>query len=118
MGRRAILIGALALSCGCKTPPRQCPAGGSGSEAVSAILAQAKQADYDGKYELALDITAQVTRFRGDPEEAKAWAIRGSTFYLMGNKGRAKDAWKRAFEIDPCMTEIPELIKKLDSEKR
>ena len=41
-----------------------------------------------------------VLRYRGDPDEAMAWAIRGSTFYLMGKNGKAKAAWKRAYAID------------------
>jgi hypothetical protein len=34
----------------------------------------------------------------------------------MGNKSKARSAWKRAFEIDPCMSEIPEMIRKTESE--
>ena len=110
-----VVIAVLTLVCACKPPVRSCPAGGAPAAAPSAILAQAKQADYDGKYQLALDITAEMLKFRGDREEAQAWAVRGSTFYLMGNKSKAKSAWKRAYELDPCMKEIPELIKKVDA---
>lgn len=78
-------------------------------------MLQARQADLDGKYDEALELTNKVLKFRGDSDEALAWAIRGSTYYLMGNDKKALTCWKRALAIDPCMKEIPEMIKNLES---
>jgi tetratricopeptide (TPR) repeat protein len=110
----AVVLAVLYSVSACGTAPKECrPAPPSPD---SAILAQAKQADYDRQYQRALDITAEILRFPGDREEAKAWAVRGSTFYLMGNKSKARSAWKRAYEIDPCMKDIPDMIRKSESE--
>jgi hypothetical protein len=80
----------------------------------SAILTQAKQAVYDGKEQLAVDITSQMLQVTGDPEEAQVWAVRGSAYCRMGKKSKAKSCWERAYEIDPCMKDIPETIKHVD----
>ncbi len=113
-----ILVTALALTGACRTAPKQCKPSALPPKPPSAILTQAKEADYSAKYQLALDITSQMLKFPDDPEIAQVWAVRGSTYYLMGRKSKARSSWERAFEIDPCMKEIPELLKKLDSEPR
>lgn len=108
-------IAAAALAAACKTAAPRCQNPNEPPPALGPALTEARQADYDKNYDLALKKTGEVLRFRGDPEEAMAWAIRGSTFYLLGKNGKARAAWKRAYAIDPCMKEIPGLIERLES---
>ena len=74
-------------------------------------LAEAKQAMYDGKYQNALDRTEVAIGL--DPGSAASWEVRGSAFYTLGRLGEAKLAWTRAFELDPCLKEIPVFLEKI-----
>lgn len=113
--KTAALLVLLAAAAGCKSAAPRCENPDAPQPALTPILAEARKAAYDKDYDLALKKTGEVLRYRGDPDEAMAWAIRGSTFYLMGKSSKAKAAWKRAYAIDPCMKDIPGLIQKLEA---
>lgn len=109
------LLGLMILmTSACGLPPRKCENPSAPEAPLGPILQQAREADYAGKYDLALELTNKILRFRGDPDLAQAWAIRGSTYYLMGNKKKAKTCWARAYAIDPCIKDIQEMIKSLE----
>ena len=94
--------------------PKTCSGGPSPvSPQAAEPIAAAKQAMYDGKYQTALDRTDIAIGL--DPKSAAAWEVRGSAFYTLGRVGEAKLAWTRAFELDPCLKEIPAFLEKLKS---
>ncbi len=45
------------------------------------------------------------------PSSAQAYALKGSIYYKMGRKKEAKYAWKKAFKLDPSLTEVKESLK-------
>ena len=116
-GRKLGLVLLVPLASCVPLPPKQCVNPSQTEERLTPILAEARQAAYDKNYELALQKTGEVLRFRGDPDEGMAWAIRGSAFFLMGKKSKAKSAWKRAYRGDPCMKELPALLESLETLK-
>lgn len=71
----------------------------------------AKEAMYQGRYQTALDRTEIAIGL--DPKSAAAWELRGSAFYTLGRVGEAQLAWTRAYELDPCLKEIPTFLEKL-----
>ena len=98
-------------------PAQPRPCNGSPSPVNPKIeqpLSEAKQAMYAGKYQEALDRTDAAIDI--DPISAAAWEVRGSAFYTLGKAGEAKLAWTRAYELDPCLKEIPAFLEKLRSE--
>lgn len=59
----------------------------------------ARQAVYDGKYDLAIRRTQDVLDL--EPNNVTALEILGSAFFLMDEKRHARDVWKRVLELDP-----------------
>lgn len=99
---------------GAAPAPKTCSGGPNPvSPQAAEPVAAAKQAMYDGKYQTALDRTDIAIGL--DPKSAAAWEIRGSAFYTLGRVGEAKLAWTRAYELDPCLKEIPAFLEKLKS---
>ncbi len=45
------------------------------------------------------------------PASAQAYALKGSIYYKMGRKKEAEYAWKKAFKLDPSLTEVKESLK-------
>jgi len=87
--------------------PRVCPT----APVQDPKLNDAKQAMYDGKYQEALEKTEFV--IDADSANAKAWEIRGSAFYVLQKWSQARIAWTRAYELDPCLKDIPAYLEKI-----
>ncbi len=45
------------------------------------------------------------------PSSAQAYALKGSIYYKMGRKKEAKSSWKKAYRLDPSLTEVKESLK-------
>ncbi len=71
----------------------------------------ARQAIYDGKYDLAIRRTQDVLDLQ--PNNITALEIMGSAFFLMEDKAKAKAVWKRVLEIDPKNRAVAEFMKQI-----
>ncbi|MBI5242356.1 MAG: PorV/PorQ family protein [Elusimicrobia bacterium] len=78
---------------------------------VDQKLYDARQAIYDGKYDLAIRRTQDVLDL--EPNNITALEIMGSAFFMMEEKAKAKAVWKRVLEIDPTDKVVAEFLKRL-----
>jgi len=78
---------------------------------VEQKLYDARQAIYDGKYDLAIRRTQDVLDL--EPSNVTALEIMGSAFYLMEEKGKAKAVWKRVLEVDPKNRVVAEFMRQI-----
>ncbi len=67
---------------------------------------------YENKYDLAISESNEVLEIEKD--NITAYMRLGSAYYLMGNTGRAKDAWKKVFELNPDNRELSRYLDKVD----
>lgn len=79
-------------------PPRS---GVSGARwtLVDQKLHESLQAIYDGRYDVAITKCEQVLRI--DPSNVTAIGRMGAAFFLIGEKEKAINLWKRALELEP-----------------
>ncbi len=78
---------------------------------VDQKLYDARQAIYDGKYDLAVRRSQDILDL--EPANVTALEIMGSAFFLMEEKAKAKAVWKRVLEIDPKNKVVAEFIKQI-----
>jgi len=78
------------------------------SEATKHILS-AQALFYRKSYWKALEETNMAMSLV--PSSAQAYALKGSIYYKMGRKKDAKDSWKKAYKLDPSLTEVKESLK-------
>ena len=78
---------------------------------VDQKLYDARQAIYDGKYDLAVRRSQDILDL--EPANVTALEIMGSAFFLMEEKNKAKAVWKRVLEIDPKNKTVAEFIKQI-----
>ncbi|MBI4423955.1 MAG: hypothetical protein HY554_09525, partial [Elusimicrobia bacterium] len=71
----------------------------------------ARQAVYDGKYDLAIRRTQDVLDL--EPNNVTALEIMGSAFFLMEEKSKAKAVWRKVLEIDPNNKAVGDYLKQL-----
>jgi tetratricopeptide (TPR) repeat protein len=64
----------------------------------------ARQAIYDGKYDLAMKRAQDILDL--EPNNETALEIMGSSFYLMDQKEKAKVIWEKVVEINPNNTMV------------
>jgi hypothetical protein len=85
-----------ALAAACKMPAKRCDNPGA-EPRMSPRLAAARQADYDKNYDLALQETWDVVKYRGDPDPTQArmalvhdgHVLRGSRSHPRQSQGAA-----------------------------
>ena len=78
------------------------------SEATKHILS-AQALFYRKSYWKALEETNMAMSLV--PSSAQAYALKGSIYYKMGRKKDAKVSWKRAYQLDPSLTDVKESLK-------
>ncbi|MBI4346146.1 MAG: UPF0164 family protein [Elusimicrobia bacterium] len=78
---------------------------------VDQKIYDARQAVYDGKYDLAIRRTQDVLDL--EPNNITALEIMGSSFFLMEEKAKAKAVWKKVIELDPNNKTVAEFIKQV-----
>lgn len=71
-------------------------------------LYDARQAIYDGKYDLAIRRTQDILDL--EPANVTALEIMGSAFFLMEEKSKARAVWRRVLELDPKNKVVAEFI--------
>ncbi|MFH2202944.1 MAG: PorV/PorQ family protein [Elusimicrobiota bacterium] len=76
---------------------------------VDQKLYDARQAIYDGKYDLAIRRIQDVLDL--EPNNITALEIMGSAFFLMEDKAKARAVWSRVLEIDPENKVVSQFIK-------
>ena len=62
-------------------------------------LHEALQSIYEGRYDVAITKCEQVLRI--DPTNVTAIGRMGASFFLLGEKEKAINLWKRALELEP-----------------
>jgi tetratricopeptide (TPR) repeat protein len=63
------------------------------------------------RYELALIETADLET--AYPDEARLQAMKGSLYQKLGKNKLAREAWKRALEIEPSNTSVVQALREL-----
>ncbi|OGS11555.1 MAG: hypothetical protein A2234_02185 [Elusimicrobia bacterium RIFOXYA2_FULL_58_8] len=71
----------------------------------------ARQAIYDGKYDLAMTRAQDILDL--EPNNETALEIMGSSFYLMDQKEKAKVIWERVLEINPDNRMVKDFLKQV-----
>jgi len=71
----------------------------------------ARQAIYDGKYDLAMKRAQDILDL--EPNNETALEIMGSSFYLMDQKEKAKVIWEKVLEINPNNAMIKNFLKQV-----
>jgi len=71
----------------------------------------ARQAIYDGKYDLAMKRAQDILEL--EPNNETALEIMGSSFYLMDQKDKAKAIWEKVLEINPDNRIVKDFIKQV-----
>ena len=65
---------------------------------------------YDGKYDMTIREAQDVLKL--EPNNALAYKRIGSAFFAMGQKEKARDAWKKSLEINPADRSLKEFLDK------
>lgn len=71
----------------------------------------ARQAIYDGKYDLAMARSQDILDL--EPNNETALEIMGSSFYLMDQKDKAKVIWEKVLEINPDNKMVKEFLRQV-----
>jgi tetratricopeptide (TPR) repeat protein len=71
----------------------------------------ARQAIYEGKYDVALKRAQDMLDL--EPNNETAFEIMGSAFYLMDQKAKAKTVWKKVLEINPNNKMVKQFLEQL-----
>ena len=78
-------------------------------------VGEARAAVVAGQFLRALEFSEGVIEgARQDAEEAQAWQVRAAALYRLGRKDDARDCWRRAYELDSCLSEIPAFLRRPD----
>ncbi len=67
---------------------------------------------YEGKYDMTIRESQDVLRL--EPNNALAYKRIGSAFFAMGQKDKAREAWKKSLEINPADKSLKEFLDKLE----
>ncbi len=78
---------------------------------VDQKIFDARQAVYDGKYDLAIRRTQDVLDL--EPNNVTALEIMGSAFFLMEERAKAKAVWKKVLQIDPKNRVVREFLQQI-----
>ena len=70
---------------------------------------------YENKYQRALQEVNRALEL--NPQSSIGYQLKGSIFYRLNDKQEAKEAWKKALEIDPALDEVKVYLNKLDNEE-
>jgi len=71
----------------------------------------ARQAIYDGKYDLSMARAQDILDL--EPNNETALEIMGSSFYLMDQKDKARVMWEKVLEINPDNKMVKEFLKQV-----
>ena len=71
----------------------------------------ARQAIYDGKYDLAMKRAQDILEL--EPNNETALEIMGSSFYLMEQKDKARAMWEKVVEINPDNKIVQQFLKQV-----
>jgi len=71
----------------------------------------ARQAIYDGKYDLAMTRAQDILDL--EPNNETALEIMGSSFYLMDQKDKARVIWEKVIEINPDNKMVKEFLRQV-----
>jgi tetratricopeptide (TPR) repeat protein len=71
----------------------------------------ARQAIYDGKYDLAMRRAQDILDL--EPNNETALEIMGSAFYLIDQKEKAQVMWEKVIEINPNNTVVKQFLKQI-----
>jgi len=71
----------------------------------------ARQAIYDGKYDLAMKRAQDILDL--EPNNETALEIMGSAFYLMDQKEKARLMWEKVVEINPGNTVVKQFLRQI-----
>jgi tetratricopeptide (TPR) repeat protein len=71
----------------------------------------ARQAIYEGKYDVALRRAQDILDL--EPNNETALEIMGSAFYLMDQKAKAKTVWEKVLEINPNNKMVKQFLEQL-----
>lgn len=66
---------------------------------VDQLFAHANQLYQQGKFEAAMEFVQEI--LRRDPNQVRAWVMKGSLLHAQENRAGAKEAWKKAQVLDP-----------------
>lgn len=72
---------------------------------------EARQAIYDGKYDLAVRRAQDVIDL--EPNNVTALEIMGSSFFLMNQYSKAKAVWLKVMTVDPGNKVVPQFLQQL-----
>jgi tetratricopeptide (TPR) repeat protein len=75
----------------------------------------ARQAIIEGKYDQALIKCQEVLNL--EPQNVTALEIMGSSFFMMDQPDKARQAWMKVLEIDPTNKVIPQFINQLKTKQ-
>jgi tetratricopeptide (TPR) repeat protein len=78
---------------------------------ISALLSQANYLYNKSQYNEALKLVEHGVKL--NPKSAKAWSMRGSLMYVLGNKEAAKQDWNKSLSIEPNNESLNKQIKEL-----
>lgn len=78
---------------------------------VDQKIFDARQAVYDGKYDLGVRRTQDVLDL--EPNNVTALEIMGSAFYMMEQRDKALAVWRKVMEIDPGNTAVKEFMQRI-----
>ncbi len=82
-----------------------------GIDIIEQKLFRSLTALYENKYALAISESNEVIEF--EPDNVTAYMRLGSAYYLLGNSGRAKEAWEKVFELNPYNRELSRYLDKV-----
>lgn len=85
------------------------PEGPSIFSLIDQKIYDARQAIYDGKYDMALRKCQEVLDL--EPRNVTALELMGSAFFLIDEKDKARAVWQKVLEIDPNNKVVPEFLK-------
>lgn len=94
------------------------PAPGCGAPAerwLDPRVGEARQAVISGDFSRAVELAERVIAGGlQDADEAQAWQVRAAALYRLERKDEARTSWQRAYELDPCLSEIPAFLRRPD----
>ncbi|MBI4386023.1 MAG: PorV/PorQ family protein [Elusimicrobia bacterium] len=78
---------------------------------VDQKIYDARQAIYDGKYDLAIRRSQDVLDL--EPNNITSLEIMGSAFFMMEEKAKAKAVWRKVLELDPNNRVVAEFLRQI-----
>lgn len=71
---------------------------------------------YDGKYHLAVDVLNQILAL--EPNDVVSLKRLGSAYYSLGRYAQARQAWKRALQLDPRDASLKRFLAEAESKAK